>query len=161
MDKLFECREMFLQAQGFSKCAKIAKEDGIECSTPAIVNYAFACEVYLKSLLYFSDISFNKKHELKELFDLLPEKYKESIMRLTLAECGSWDGYSLDNISNAFIEWRYSYETIGEKRVCMRIETGFLVALNNALRELCCRELFGKTYNQFRSTYFERENDRK
>ncbi len=156
MDKLFECREMFLQAHGFSKCAKIAMEGGIECSTPAIVNYAFACEVYLKSLLYFSDISFKKKHELKELFDLLPEKYKESIMRLTLAECGSWDDYSLDNISNAFIEWRYSYETIGKKRACMRIETGFLVALNNALRELCTNEFFGITYNQFGKTYLDK-----
>ena len=157
MDKLFECREMFLQAQGFSKCAEIAMEEGIECSTPAIVNYAFACEVYLKSLLYFSDISFKKKHELKELFDMLSEKYKESIMRLTLAECGSWDDYSLDNISNAFIEWRYPYETIEKKRACMRIETGFLVALNNALRELCTNEFFGTSYDKYRRINFEQK----
>lgn len=77
-------------------------------------------------------------------------------MRLTLAECGSWDGYSLDNVSNSFKEWRYSYETIGKKRACMRIETGFLVALNNALRELCINEFFSITYNQFGKTYLDK-----
>lgn len=156
MDKLFECREMFLQAQGFSKCAELVRNEGIECSTSVIVNYAFACEVYLKSLLCFYDIPFKKKHKLRDMYDLLSKKAKEYIKLYAFDEYGSWDTCYLENISNAFVDWRYSYETVGIKRASMQIKTGFLVALNNALRELCTNEFFGITYNQFGKTYLDK-----
>ena len=159
-DKLFECQQMFRHACAFSDCADFAmrefdpKKINVEWyTTPATVNSAFACEVYLKALLLYYDVPLKKQHELKELNEMLPDKIKEWIKLTVLNSYGGWkDAFGfdlLDNISDAFVDWRYSYEIVGTKRASMQINIGFLTAFRNALREACCRLFFCKTWEEY------------
>ena len=161
-DKLFDCRQMFRHACAFAEVADLAMEKfrhdtaDIEWYTqPATVNSAFACEVFLKALHRFYDIAPKNQHSLRELYEQLPEKPKEWIKLTTMNNCGGmWeDGFGfdlLDNISDAFVKWRYSYETVGKKRASMQINIGFLTAFRNALREACCREFFKITWDEYK-----------
>lgn len=77
---------------------------------PAIVNAAFACELYLKSML-------NKKkgvHNLKALFKLLDTDIQEQIKSYVDKKLNKHCSYSFDicleRAAKVFIEWRYIYE---------------------------------------------------
>ena len=85
---------------------------------------------------------------------MLPYDPKDFIKQTTMIYYGGiWkDAFGrelLENISDAFVDWRYSYEIVGNKRASMQINIGFLAAFRNALRELCCREFFGKTWEAY------------
>ena len=166
-DKMFDCQQIFRHACAFSDCADFAmrefdpKKINVEWyTTPATVNSAFACEAYLKALLLYYDVPLKKQHELKELYDMLPDKAKEWI-KLTVMNNhgGRWKdafGYDLlDNISNAFLNWRYTYEgkeTRNGKRIeraSFHIDIGFLTVFRNTLREACCQLFFGKTWEAY------------
>ena len=132
----------------FSDCADFAMKaqdtmpfHGLFYSVPAIVNSAFACEVFLKFLLEIEQIEIKRKHQLKELFDQLPERVKTDIQQNTMQKYGTWTdvfGLSLlHEISDAFVQWRYNYEHDFRKDGTMKVEIGFLVAFRNALREKC------------------------
>ena len=147
---LFDCQKMFRHACAFAECADLAlkkfrhESADIEWyAEPATVNSAFACEVFLKALLNYHDIPLKRQHKIKELYELLPDKLKG----------GMWEdafGHELlDNISDAFVDWRYSYEIVGTKRASMQINIGFLTAFRNTLREACCRSFFGKTLEEY------------
>ena len=158
---LFDCQQMFRHACAFAEVADMAEAKfchgtaDIEWySTPATVNSSFACEVFLKALLNYHDIPLKRQHKIKELYELLPDKPKASVKQTTIANYGGmWEdafGHELlDNISDAFIDWRYSYEIVGTKRASMQINIGFLTAFRNALREACCRLFFGKTWEEY------------
>ena len=155
-DKMFVCREMFRHACAFSDCADFAMQ--VFCRdkaisgwypTPAVVNSAFACEVYLKALLKYYDIPVKKEHRLKELYELLPEKARDWIKLTVISHYGQWsDCFGrdyLENISNAFSDWRYSYES---DRL-MSIHHGFLTTFRDALREASCQLFIGKTWEEY------------
>ena len=158
---LFVCQQMFRHACAFAECADLAlkkfRHDSADIewyAEPATVNSAFACEVFLKALLDYHDIPLKRQHKIKELYELLPDKLKTVVKQTTTANYGEmWEdafGHELlDNISDAFVDWRYSYEIVGAKRASMQISTGFLTAFRNALRETCCRLLFGKTWEEY------------
>ena len=157
-DKMFDCRQMFRHACAFAECADMAMEKfrhdtaDIEWYTePATVNSAFACEVYLKALLYYYDIQLKKQHKIKELYEMLPDDPRDFIKQTAMVTCGgTWkDAFSrdlLDNISDAFVDWRYSYES----ERSMQINLGFLIAFRNALREACCQLFFKKTWDEYK-----------
>jgi len=77
---------------------------------PAIVNGAFACELYLKSM--------NPKkgeHHLKVLYEGLEEKTKKRISsnvesKLNGAPWFKGFSYHLSRASNTFYQWRYIFE---------------------------------------------------
>jgi hypothetical protein len=155
-DKMFVCREMFRHACAFSDCADFALQ--VVCQdktvtgcnpTPAVVNSAFACEVYLKALLKYYDIPVKKEHRLKELYELLPEKAREWIKLTVTNYYGQWSDWLgrelLENISNAFTDWRYSYES---DRL-MSIYHGFLTTFRDTLREASCQSFFGKAWEEY------------
>lgn len=166
-DKMFECQQMFRHACAFAEVADLAMEkfrhdtaDIAWYSTPATVNSAFACEVFLKTLLESYSIQFEKllkpkdRHKLTDLFNLLPEEAREWIKSATeVCYGGGWkDGFGFDrikSISDAFVDWRYIYEIVGKKRASMQIDVGFLTAFRDALREACCRLFFGKTWEEY------------
>ena len=114
--RLFDCQQMFRHACAFSDIADIAERRFSHESadiewyiTPAIVNSAFACEVFLKALLYHNNDLEIRKHEISELFDLLPEQTKEQIKRDVMTQYGGiWsDPFGrriVDDISNVFVE---------------------------------------------------------
>lgn len=77
---------------------------------PAIVNAAFSCELYFKSIIG----SKAKGHALRELFDQLDvdaQNYLREPINKEFAKNNLFDfDVCLDHISNAFVEWRYIYE---------------------------------------------------
>lgn len=74
---------------------------------PAIVNYAFACELYIKYLLQINGVEQCRKHKLTDLFGLLPETSQQEIRtKMNTANFNQ----ELNSISNAFVDWRYIYE---------------------------------------------------
>lgn len=83
---------------------------------PTIVLKAFSCELFLKSLVITGKIK--KDHELDKLFNNLSQNDKDSIKeRVVNAMKNSQGTYDennfntdLNNIANAFVDWRYFYE---------------------------------------------------
>ena len=156
-EELFDCQRMFRHACAFAECADMAmgKSRGDNVSLewfvePAIVNSAFACEVFLKALLLFYECPLKRQHKLKELYELLPCKPKEYIKQTTMLRYGGvWEdafGFEiLDSFSNAFVDWRYSYEAIHT----LKLDIGFLTAFRNTLCETCCQVLFSKTWEEY------------
>lgn len=158
-NKQFDCPEMFRCACAFAEVADMANEKfchdtaDIEWyTTPGVVNAAFACEVFLKTMLKIHDIEV-KKHELKALYDLLPEHEREWIKMATINNCGQWTDICgreiLAEMSDAFVKWRYVYEINIFKEGSIRCDYGFLTAFRNALREACCQLLFGVTWKKY------------
>lgn len=160
---LLDCQQMFRHACAFSDCADFAMKEfdpGITnvewYTTPAIVNSAFACEVFLKTLIQYNNIPLKKEHELKELYELLPEDDKEWIKQETLIKypVGWKDGFGIErllNISDAFVKSRYNYEYVPKKRGSMQIDIGFLNAFRNTLRDVCCFQLFHVKWDEYKS----------
>ena len=81
---------------------------------PAVINGAFACELYLKSLNPST-----KGHNLKKLYDSLSDGEKEFIDNLMTRTQKEKHGnnYTVDDFhraleenSDAFVDWRYFYE---------------------------------------------------
>lgn len=93
--------------------AKKSNDPSIECMgwshplfIPIITNMAFACELFLKSLLK-RDGKQARGHKLIELFEALKDELKDDIIGSEEPEefkC------NLSKISNLFVDWRYVYE---------------------------------------------------
>lgn len=148
MSKTVDTFSMYRTGCEFSDCADFAMKaqnivpfHGLFYSVPAVVNSAFACEVFLKLLLEMEQIAIKKTHQLEDLFDQLPDQVKADIQQNTMQKYGTWTdvfGLSLlHQVSDAFVTWRYNYEHDFGKDGTMKIEIGFLVAFRNALREKC------------------------
>ena len=162
LNPTFCCQEMFRHACSFAECADMAQNKfkhesaDIEWYTvPSIVNSAFACEVYLKALNKYDGSQIENNHKLNELFDALPEEQKTTIQAEVMNNYGGiWKNALglnlLDCISDAFMTWRYNYETVIEHGGCISIDTGFLNAFRDVLRDVCCQLFFGKTWDQFK-----------
>lgn len=148
--------EMYFTACKFSDCADFCMRAQQEreippyfYTNPGIVNAAFSCEVFLKLLLHLEQINYKKEHKLKQLFEMLPPKIKEAIKYKTIEKCGHWNNAwrqeILSQISDAFIKWRYVYETDWTKNAAIHIDISYLFAFRDALRVMCEKELETKT----------------
>lgn len=137
--------EMFIIGCAFSNCADICQAEqeknidkSIFCTSPAIVNAAFACEVFLKLLLYLNKKDFKKQHGLKSLFDDLPINVKEYIKGYVIEKQGRWcDAFGIELLEKedkAFNSWRYNYESDLSKSRTMYADIGFLFAFKDALK---------------------------
>lgn len=81
------------------------------CNVPAIVNGAFALELYFKSMLPPK----TRGHELKELYDNLSSEIKCEIKdavtsHLTKLAWGKQFEEYLEDLNNVFVDWRYISE---------------------------------------------------
>lgn len=100
---------------------------------PYIVNKSFACEVYLKLILIIfnvdiSDLKAKEKHNLYNLYMKMPEDFKRILFRRYFKAsdfevCEEFLEEEIKKISNAFVGWRYIYETI---ETGSTINSGFL-----------------------------------
>ena len=148
---LFDTKQMFHHACAFASCASFCRKNGhhIDYVNPEIVNSAFACEIFLKTLLFYNEIGYGKKHDLEALYKMLPDHYKETIEAELLKRYGKMQnafGISyLNNISKAFEVWRYSFE-----KKNLQIEIGFLFTFRDLLRDICCKELYEMTWDEFK-----------
>lgn len=147
-----DATEMFLHACSFVDCAE--HYDKIEsdamhratwCSAPKIVNTAFACEIFLKTLLTSNGIEYKRAHNLEHLYNLLPANYQSAIEQEIIVRFGKTKdmfGFTyFHNVSMAFNDWRYSFE-----RRRLNIDLGFLNTFCELLREMCCQDLYGQSW---------------
>lgn len=165
-NNLFDCQEMFRHACTFCECADMAlnkvQHDTADIgfyTSPIAINSAFACEVFLKAMLKYQESETPKSHKLRELYNALPDELQERIKQDVSGGYSdmwrnAWGRDYLDEISNAFVEWRYSYEHDWSKSGTMHIDIGFLNRFRDALREACCQVVFGSTWEE----YIRREN---
>jgi len=156
----FDACRMFKHACAFVDCATFCEcePQNIKCGVMThtvadIVNSAFACEVFIKSLLVYhgKTIEEIRGHDLNGLWS----KYKTiDSVNVTRVEqkikdiFGSEDDNIFDeflqNISNAFEYWRYIYEKHGGK-----IHLQFLRMFRETLREACCEKFYNMTWDEY------------
>lgn len=65
--------------QFFVASGELYKRFQFEFMEVVSVNLAFACELYLKAMLYALEVDFGRTHRLLDLYKLLPEKYQLEI----------------------------------------------------------------------------------
>ena len=123
-DTLYDLQtNILLQADDFAEAYKRCREgknprrdehERLCCSCvniPAIVNAAFACELYLKSLLTNPP---KKEHNISKLFCLLPEDIEQTIRNYVNDQFKGHPVYNFDycieRAGDAFVNWRYIFE---------------------------------------------------
>ena len=159
--EMLDSQRMFEHACAFCDCAKFCEVEpnNIEYrmhshTVSGIVNSAFACEVFVKTLLVFHGrtISEIKGHKLKTLWKefktldnatavLVEERMREwfnSTNTNMFAEL-------LSEASNAFEYWRYIYEKQEGS-----VNINFLRGFRLLLRDVCCRQLFEKSWEEYK-----------
>lgn len=118
-DELFEKTGVDINNNDYSK-ADICK------IAAYIVNASFMCELSLKGIVYMEKLAKSKEivtseesktkktHKLNELFNLLNNNTKETIINKMQHYCSndksSEFSNALEEISNNFPDWRYFYE---------------------------------------------------
>ena len=114
-------------------------------TTPAITNYALACEIYLKTLLLYENKKAKRQHALDKLFASLSDEVRRDINYSTFQKYPEYDVLSgkiltdafgielIKREAKAFETWRYSYEYND-----LSCDIGYFVAFSEALRDKCC-----------------------
>ena len=160
-EKNFDCHEMFMHACTFCECADMAFQKKTHDTAPigfydmpALVNSAFACEVFLKTILKWYDIKPPKSHKLEDLYEATPENVRAFIKPTVLNNYGKWNDWLkreyLETLSTAFQDFRYIYEYDFTKNGSLYIEIGFLIVFRDALRDCCSRLLFGIPWEEYK-----------
>ena len=75
---------------------------------PALTCLSFSCEVYLKTLLFYFGSSIPNIHDLKKLFNLLPENIRDYIQKAYNNPTRFTN--DLDDTKEYFLSSRYLYE---------------------------------------------------
>lgn len=158
----YDARKIFRHACAFADCASFCEKEPNSIivrtqwyTIPDIANSAFACEVFIKSLLIWNGMSIEevKKygHGLKRLWDALllvdeeiANHVKLSVLCIYSHPSDAFFEKAISDISNAFYEWRYIYEGNGEK-----VNLQFLRLFRDALREVCCKELYNISWTEY------------
>lgn len=131
---------MYHQARGFQLAAERCleeRESSEQRTLPiqAIVNCAFACEVYLKAIYAFEypEADMPWGHYLDDLYNQLPEEYKVKIENKLsfLYKKEDLDRF-LKGFRKIFEEYRYIYEMESDSR----IHFGFLHIFASALQDV-------------------------
>ncbi len=159
---LLDSRRMFEHACAFFDCARYCElePNNIEYrmhshTVSGIVNPAFTCEVFIKSLLVFHGRTVEeiKCHKLKMLWDEFKVEdhetalfVEERIREWFNSENENMFDELLNNASNAFEYWRYIYEKQDGS-----ININFLRGFRYSLREVCCNQLFEKSWNEYKN----------
>lgn len=75
-------------------------------------NMSFACELYIKSLLFYEKIECRNKHDLFELYNMLPNQIKNEIKKYHPCSNINKDMFEqeLKELGKSFVVFRYSYE---------------------------------------------------
>ncbi len=157
------CRRMFEHVCAFVDCAQSCEiePNNIELRTRShtvagIVNSAFSCEIFIKTLLVYNGKDFHDVHghELKGLWEdykALDERTAADIEERIKEYFQSSDENIFDNLlaesSDAFEYWRYIYE-----KDCGNVNINFLIGLRYLLRGVCCYQLFGKTWEEYKAS---------
>lgn len=158
---ILDSQRMFEHACAFCDCAKFCEVEpnNIEyrmCShtVSGIVNSAFACEAFIKTLLVFHrrTVLEIKGHKLKELwgkFRTLDNVTAVFVEKKICEWLNSTNANIFDELlseaSNAFEYWRYIYEKQEGS-----VNANFLRGFRLLLRDVCCRQLFEKSWEEYK-----------
>ncbi len=98
---------------------------------PFVVNGAFSCELFIKAIMIHHSINneFYKGHNLKDLFNCLPQNDRTAIERLYNKNSRKNLYEFLSESGDAFVSWRYALEQPVEACV------GALWVFLNALKD--------------------------
>ena len=161
-------QRMFRNACSFAEIAYLCETEKTphslpidSYSVPGIVNSAFSCEVFLKSLLVYQGSSLKDvkadKHYLHKLWEKYEQKNPSNASQIEMQVIRNYKrGDSglfkkkLQEISNSFYDWRYVYED--KKR--FSADRNFMRFFRNALRDNCCMIYYNQTWNEFVTTGF-------
>ena len=159
----YDARRIFRHACAFADCALFCEKAPRSIvvrtqwyTVPEIVNSAFACEVFMKSILIFRGLTIDEvykmNHGLKGLWGALEasdnaaaDRVRKRIKNELDLDDNLFDEL-LSNISNAFKKWRYIYEDHGGK-----IHLGFLSTFRDELREEGCQIFYKQSWNEYSS----------
>lgn len=130
--------------EAFKRCCegKYPVQDGnivkcSACNVPAIVNGAFALELYFKSILPPN----MDGHKLMGLFNSLEENIKQEIKEEAISKLKklawkkSFEQY-FEDINNLFVDWRYIYEKTYKVSELGNKVNEYLQVLNILLQEI-------------------------
>ena len=100
---------------------------------PRIVNGAFAIEITLKAILTEQGINYGREHNIKVLFDLLPQGIRNDMWSYLASKKPEYTDIQkcekeLVIMSDAFVKWRYCFEGNNPPA----FDTNFLSAFANA-----------------------------
>lgn len=100
---------------------------------PEIVNGALSVELTLKAILVEQNIPYGHEHNLKVLFDKLPEEIQNKVWFYIARKNPAYsDTVKCENelllMSEAFVQWRYYFE----KQLATSFDSNFLFAFANA-----------------------------
>lgn len=102
---------------------------------PSIVNLAFACELYLKSLISDGE-SRVEGHKWEELFEKLPNDELRDNIRNSPPFKGDDDfDAHLCECGNAFVDWRYIFEHNKPKSIDLIFLENFCSVLHDLAKE--------------------------
>lgn len=156
----FDAIRMFRHACAFVDCAIFCETEKhsilvtkMSHTVAGIVNSAFACEVFIKSLLVHGGKTIKdiRGHNLQQLWEWYKDLdsngamvVKQRVESIFQAKNKKTFDDALNNISNAFEEWRYIYE----KRHAT-IHINFLRIFRQVLRSFCCETLLKRTWDDY------------
>lgn len=159
---LKDAKVMFRHACSFADCARFCESDKNDLivrtqwyTIPGIVNSAFACEVFIKSLLVYHGMTLaqikSHNHGLEGLWNAYTaqdQRTSAQIRQFVQQYFSSSDvtlfDRKLNEASNSFVDWRYSYEGNNAQ-----INLHFLMAFREILRTTCCQLFYGVTWKDF------------
>lgn len=126
-------KKCFEHAEGFRIICFRCCDMLVSHDLPALAtNLAFACELYMKSILFNRRIDCRDTHDLYGLYELLETEDKKQIRQLRTRKMGK-EGFELTLKENgkAFVIFRYLYE-----RTSMVSDIQFLSELMDRCREI-------------------------
>ena len=135
--------EAFYLAESFRRIGvEIIPEDWLENELddghwliPSIVNLAFSCELYLKSLISDGE-SRARGHDLEELFNELPnDELRDKIQNYPQFKGDITFHKHLSEYKNTFTNWRYIFEHNRPKCTDLIFLDNFCLALHNLAEE--------------------------
>ena len=146
MNKKDKLLNIYQNANIFRQCAlrslginesddkiKIISNDKILIlKAPTIVNIAFACELYLKAILFNQGAGIPETHELNFLYNQVSQQKRAQIRKTCNKKKEEFEQL-IAEYSKLFIQYRYSFNY--EDKPNPRIK--FLLDLTDTLQEIC------------------------
>lgn len=99
---------------------------------PAIVNFAFACELYLKAILLRQGAGIPETHELDFLYNQLSQQKRARVRKVCGKKKEEFEQL-ITEYSKLFVQYRYSFDYEDKPNPKFK----FLLNLTDALQEIC------------------------
>ena len=118
--------------EGDDKIKIISNGKILILKAPTIVNIAFACELYLKAILFNQGAGIPETHKLDFLYNQLSQQKRAQIRKLCNKKEEEFKQL-IAEYSKLFVQYRYSFDY--EDKSNPRFK--FLLDLTDALQEIC------------------------